>query len=399
MVTSEGNAYEKCLMNNIVSSPNQIPATLPDHLIVEEILQRLPVKTLVRFKSVSKFWFCIISSPEFAKKHLNRTSDNNEFILLNSLYYSRSYKFLSLPYDESSNLKSPIEMNFTLDIPSRQQLQTEKGRVVDLVGSCNGLVCLSCLSYPTIILCYQFLVICNPATHQYHEINNPSSTIFYYWFGYIPSIDDYKIFAASTTSLEFYVYSLSTGEWNVLSHTDTVFRYFKPELVPLQTAVDDILYWSIVVSHRKIRHIIGVDIVNLNFKEFPWMDWLDRYSRASFFEMNGCLSLLCYSLSRQPQADVWTLKQGNEWSSWEKMFSFDIGHKYLLHITSNGKFLAQNYLKPHISQITLIDPSRDTLQQSSLDIYLNMVAARGYVESLVSPFGAIKSTKEEDHEV
>ncbi|XP_047339600.1 putative F-box protein At2g02030 [Impatiens glandulifera] len=41
--------------------------------ILEEILCRLSVKCLLRFRCVSKSWFAVISSPNFVKLHLNRS--------------------------------------------------------------------------------------------------------------------------------------------------------------------------------------------------------------------------------------------------------------------------------------------------------------------------------------
>ncbi|KAI8535748.1 hypothetical protein RHMOL_Rhmol10G0197900 [Rhododendron molle] len=41
--------------------------------ILTDILSRLPVKFLCRFKCVSRSWKTLISSPYLAKTHLNRT--------------------------------------------------------------------------------------------------------------------------------------------------------------------------------------------------------------------------------------------------------------------------------------------------------------------------------------
>lgn len=47
--------------------------------IVVNILSRLPVKTLLRCKLVSKSWLSIISSRDFIKTHLSRSTDNPHF--------------------------------------------------------------------------------------------------------------------------------------------------------------------------------------------------------------------------------------------------------------------------------------------------------------------------------
>lgn len=47
--------------------------------IVVNILSRLPVKTLLRCKLVSKSWLFIISSRDFIRTHLSRSTDNPHF--------------------------------------------------------------------------------------------------------------------------------------------------------------------------------------------------------------------------------------------------------------------------------------------------------------------------------
>ena len=55
------------------SSGNQI--YLPRE-IVDEILSRLPIKSLLRFKTVAKSWNNTISTKEFVKAHLKNSTMN-----------------------------------------------------------------------------------------------------------------------------------------------------------------------------------------------------------------------------------------------------------------------------------------------------------------------------------
>ncbi|KNA23528.1 hypothetical protein SOVF_022090 [Spinacia oleracea] len=409
-----GNANEKDEISSV---------TLPDHLLVEQILSRLPVKPVIRFKSVSKFYHSVISSPEFTKSHLKSSSSSGQCILLTH----SPYKLITLSYDDRNNLKSPIELDFSLDLSFKQQLQPETGRYVGFAGSCNGLVCFYNQSRWRDWRGTKqrgFFFICNPAMHLYREITspviaNPGFSLEYFWFGYIPSIHDYKIVAQAFDASFYwfiYVFSMRTGKWNRICDIHELL-HVERSILSLEKMVvfEDFLYWSFelpdVVDEWKTKRIVGFDLVNEQLKEFPWMDWLNRYKKLNFFVMNGCLSLLCTpsstststssssSSSSPSSSDVWMLKQGDEWSCWEKSYSFESGDMNIVDITPSGKILARGYKEPSLNRVKIIDPTQDNPEQSSLDISdwnLSRQRGGGYVESLISPFSTFQ---EETHQV
>ena len=45
--------------------------------IITNILSRLPIKSLLQFKSVSKLWLSLISNPQFVELHLKQMKENN----------------------------------------------------------------------------------------------------------------------------------------------------------------------------------------------------------------------------------------------------------------------------------------------------------------------------------
>ncbi|CAG7865989.1 unnamed protein product [Brassica rapa] len=88
-----------------------------DHMVEEEILERLPVKSLCRFKSVSKQWKSMIESSYLAKKRLVRFPDLVLFLLKSEKFKDdQSSKTIFLkPYGVEEKLQFVLT-NFRIDI-------------------------------------------------------------------------------------------------------------------------------------------------------------------------------------------------------------------------------------------------------------------------------------------
>ncbi|KAK9286395.1 hypothetical protein L1049_014791 [Liquidambar formosana] len=126
--------------------------------LVREILLRLPVKSLLRFESVSKKWLSLISDPHFAQSYTHHHNPNYEpsGLLLNNRFFR--WQFIPLDDDDQSrvNLLSQGSVKFLCpDDPGFRILQ-----------SCNGLLLCSpshCKKRDPFFDCY----IYNPTTKKY----------------------------------------------------------------------------------------------------------------------------------------------------------------------------------------------------------------------------------------
>ncbi|KAL6526132.1 hypothetical protein OROMI_029772 [Orobanche minor] len=152
--------------------------TLSDDLI-NEILVRLPVKSLVRFESVSKTWSSLIKDPAFVKSRLFHAMTIETDRTLFVKRYSRNNHFAVLHVD-SRQIVADLELPYP------------RGESFRLVGSANGIVCVyvNLNTRPTSIYLW------NPAIRQYKLI--PSYSVSHYsrgvlGFGYDPIDDDFKV--------------------------------------------------------------------------------------------------------------------------------------------------------------------------------------------------------------
>lgn len=61
----------------ISSSPNML-VNIPHDVVVDQILEKLPVKSLLRFRAVSKQWRTEIESPRFQERHLRHQQKSRD---------------------------------------------------------------------------------------------------------------------------------------------------------------------------------------------------------------------------------------------------------------------------------------------------------------------------------
>ncbi|KAK9086242.1 hypothetical protein Syun_028636 [Stephania yunnanensis] len=126
---------------SIISSGNGV---FPEEVVLQ-ILARLPVKPLFRFKSVCKVWYRLVSDKYFVQLY-NNVSVDNPMVLVELL---RSFN-VQPSYICVDRMRGVSE--FSLDFLKDR---------VKVKASCNGLLC--CASIPDKGIYY----VCNPMTRDY----------------------------------------------------------------------------------------------------------------------------------------------------------------------------------------------------------------------------------------
>ncbi|KAJ0807665.1 putative F-box domain-containing protein [Helianthus annuus] len=179
--------------------------------IMEDIFSRLPVKSILRFRSLSKPWILCLSCPSFTKLHSTRA--HRTFLFISA--YDRSARkqhLLSAPLDGE-----PVTHLMTLDDDVGYADITEAQHL-------NGLVCSVLVKYCSDDDCYyQQIFVVNPSTHKVFKLPQQDSEFSMYpvengcyLFGFDESKNEHKILIIRkcyTHIMEIMIYSMLNYSW------------------------------------------------------------------------------------------------------------------------------------------------------------------------------------------
>ncbi|KAK7245304.1 hypothetical protein RIF29_40143 [Crotalaria pallida] len=296
-------------------------ASIVEEIFLEEILVCLPVKSLMRFKCVSKRWLSQISDPSFCRSHTLRHFTPFPTALLDPLLFSGLCNFLTLlpppppPSSSSSNSNSnsylpcaPFIIEFQFLVPNPLEID------FILMQSCNGLVLVRRGKFPSYLY-----YVCNPITKQFLALNLPTSTDsssintrgrrqeLHLAFEPLRS-SHYAVILIRFDPIDIHVYSSKIGCWTHLAVTDpdpeTTF-FLRGNGVYCNGAI----YW-----HCADGRSVCFDIENQCFKSFPLpMPRSDRVLHIG--ESGGRLHLIVLQCSDELLLDIFELKEdSSEWS-------------------------------------------------------------------------------------
>ncbi|KAK9724782.1 hypothetical protein RND81_05G097800 [Saponaria officinalis] len=378
---------------------------LPHDLITHSILARLPVKPLVRFKSVSKLWYSTLSSPQFALAHFSFPHPSStESLLIKS---NDNFKLLSYESGEhDARIHSDCEMKVH-KIEVDFAVGDEK---LVLVGSCNGLVCLGSISG-------RLFIIWNPITREFRQYSNLESDKLVGWmvtwgFRYVSAVDDYKVIRICKKlfvgSIRVHVFSLRSNKWRRIdddpshnfSDLKTTERLHKPRVL-----VNETLYWMGGVPSMLEgvqRKIFSFYLALELFDTFPHLEvstpstWVLGEERFDEFicVIKGCLAKYG-RLIKRGDGYITILRSPGE--TVQILLPRDLISSVCQNVigfTRSDKFFTQ-YYRSHVPHLGMIDPTSRPMKHTSL-MYLERWSKNeivGYSASLISP-AAVTGTPE-----
>ncbi|KAH0722296.1 hypothetical protein KY290_004977 [Solanum tuberosum] len=137
-------------------------AYIPPKLL-REILLKFPTKSLIRFIVVCKSWLSLITSSPFISVHLTQTPHSNTLLVRH--YIDTCNKENYLLFQDSKNQPFSLDFISEMNFPFKCQQ-----KYYTIVGSCNGIVCLSSKLFGKL----RSLVLWNPSIHKFITLPFPS---------------------------------------------------------------------------------------------------------------------------------------------------------------------------------------------------------------------------------
>ena len=181
--------------------------------IVFDILARLPMKLLLRFRCVQKSWYFHITSPNFISTHLNM------FLCLNQGYG------IHMPTINLDNQDLKVACDRTFDGISEFKIPFSfQSGLAFLVGSCNGLLCFSDFRLQNSLINNAFfgfnaVYLWNPSIRKFKKLPDTCLSQLHLaklGFAHHSQKNDYKVvrisrpFTKPMPPLEAEVYTLSS---------------------------------------------------------------------------------------------------------------------------------------------------------------------------------------------
>uniref|UniRef100_A0A2N9FYF7 F-box domain-containing protein n=1 Tax=Fagus sylvatica TaxID=28930 RepID=A0A2N9FYF7_FAGSY len=298
-----------------------------------QILIRLPIKSIITCTSVSKTWKFLIQNRTFISTHLHHSNNNNHYLLFRLYEDGEDIKeqyFLHNDDDFTEHTRFDFPLKSHNDKPIFG---------VGVVGTCNSMICLS----HNTSLCFDEYFLWNPCVRKFVKLPSPNGTLLsshvgmetrvYMGFGFDSKNNDYKVvrvlFHIQTDIPEYQceveVYSLSTGEWRMvtvsLPNCD-LFLHTKPK-----GSVNGALHW-LAYRHTDDRNIhcfiLAFDLGDEVFREIVLPEIMGFGDGANISVYGNSIAFFlmkeCLNVRRQI---IWVMKEYGVVSSWTKVLTID----------------------------------------------------------------------------
>ncbi|KAK2385765.1 F-box/kelch-repeat protein [Trifolium repens] len=353
--------------------------------LVEEILCRLPVRSLLQFQCVCKSWKSLISdNPKFVKKHLHISLtcpvQSHHHLILHSSTGKLGYldsSISSIFNTVSKSIFTPTELRY----PSI--LNTVSFQVV---GSCHGIICASIPHY---------VIFWNPSIQnlKISPILDVSIYKTMYGFGYDRYNDNYKVVA---------VFCYDSGKTKVNVHTMGTNCWRKIQEFPFGVPdgesgkfVGGTVNWLVCENGIRLNSslsIVSLDLGNESYQKILLPDYGDEsVFSLTLGELRDCLCIFAYGKS---SVNVWIMKEYGNNESWNKLLTIPFIEDFVglyttftkvVYIYEDEQVLLVSRAKDTLKlKLVVYDSKSDTFKLPEIENINNRMLSTVYVESLIT---------------
>ncbi|XP_059670660.1 putative F-box protein At1g32420 [Cornus florida] len=354
---------------------------LSEDLIID-VLTRLPVKSLVRFRCVCKNWYSLTINSSFITKHLHH-SRNSAHLLVYHFNDSAEKYVLTLFLDET--LASFSHLHYDLDgLPCFSE--------PSILGTFNGILGL---------WNHDRITLWNPATRVFRSLLMPNPNLpsyfnvyhSYFGFGLDLETNDYKV-----VSIRKYwndknddpydpnvvsVYNLCTNSWRLFQ--DSSPSRFVHDSILSNTYMNGLYYWLTLDESDQFYAVVSFDMGNEVFRYIsgpPNLSRMEYGIRVMYFDSIALIYFETHKVEKH--FDSWVME---EEGCWTKQLSIGplLDVEASFGIWKNGEL----FLRISTEELVLYDPN--TREIKNLQYRCNSsLQAFMYMESLVSVRGENK---------
>lgn len=312
--------------------PTNAMENLPREIALD-ILSRLPVTSLLQSRFVCRALQNLSFDRNLVNLHLSKAASRSPFLIFHCDYPIQNHLYFA----ELSHLNDNQERLHKIHTPFCASMPE-----FNVVGSCNGLLCLSdSLHHDAVLIIY------NPFTREYMEL--PRSRTYetqkvLIGFGYHSGINEYKVvkiiyyryehMRRSDIQSEIQILSLSCNKWRSIGKMT---YNLEKQSSNRGVILNGRLHWiSLGKTRPRMRpggydNIIAFDLADEQFHELGKPGFVGRnHADHQLAVLGGCLSSVVYFF-KEEKLEIWIMKEYNVEESWVIEYKIGAFFPRLLH--------------------------------------------------------------------
>ncbi|KAI3869299.1 hypothetical protein MKX03_010515 [Papaver bracteatum] len=363
--------------------------------ILSDILIRLPLKSIVRFRCVNHSWYNHLKCPKFLKARDDYAVEMGKF----NLMFHNQNDIYTFSYDTSL---STCERTSHIEYPTESD-----EKEIEVLGCCNGLVLLRHIDLmDDTSLSYVIIILWNPTTNECKRLPNPPTgkqakdrSYVEYGFGYDEQIEDFKVVHLTEASYgrwsrcEVYVYTLKSNSWSRVDSVEIDGLHYPRSCDMGRWPVNGCFHWIAKLERSNFLHgffLLRFEFETEDFDAVPLPDF-EENAMVCLCVLGGSLCCFCYG---SEVLGLWELKDNGEEESWTKVFTIELREHFRkvssfmpLQFLKNGKIVLGLELADNCLHIVHYDPKHltfETIKAHDESIRGSAFSSSVYVESLFS---------------